>query len=369
MKKLLFILLVIVSIFRVNSQTLSQTNNSNSSLLLGNNIDKSEYLFDKTLSQITNSDFEVYIPSQLSINVATKDKMLTVENLYNFQIKKTNNFLILGINGSGKINNSIASILENSNIVGGFSGNLLLGFKFFRIKNETDIYNAFVDKIKKIDKDDKEILKKLKQEIGNLGQIEGHWFYINPSIEGRKFKNYFPSNNFDSQIVKENKSLWALNIGYNYWSPNIYGFNSILGVSYTPKFTDNFSELTEFSLVEQQTATNNIIQRVSSSKTTVYSGEYKTSHKQDLNFETYLVHNKMPNFGLYLGYLNTFEKNIKTLTTFSTGLYFSKPKQPTNPSIGIVVNFNDINDNFNLDSDKKFSINLVTRLNIGSVFK
>lgn len=363
MKQILLIFIFFAS-YCAYSQSLSQTSNPNSSLLLGQNIDKEEFIYGKVSNKKENKDFNAYIPSQLTINVATKDKKLTLENIYNFQLKNSNYFITVGINGSGKINNSIASVFQNSNVVGGFSGNLLLGLKLFRIKNEEKIYRTFVEGIQ-----NNEDINDLKRKIGKEGHIVGHWFYINPSLEGREFKNFFPENDFDSQIQKKNESLWAINIGYNYWNPNIFNFNSIFGISFAPKLTDNFSDLTEFTLTEQQSSTNDTIQRVSSSKTTVYQGIYETTHKQDLNFETFLVHNKLPTFGLYAGYLNTFNKDLKPLVTVSTGFYFSKPKQPTNPSIGIIVNFKDIYDNFDIDSGDKFSINLVTRLNIGNAFR
>ncbi len=354
-------IILIISFFGVHtlcqSQTLSQTTNRSSSILFGN-LDKGDAVLSS--QKKTGHSF----PSQLSIDVATKDKKIEVENQYNFQIGKSK-FFHFGMSASAKMNNSVASFFNNTNIVGGGEGSLMIGIKFFKIRNEKKVADFFVENIDKLEKNE------LKERIGNIGKIHGHWFYLNPSVEGRKFKSYIPDTTFNEQINKVNNTLWGINIGYNYWNPNIIGFNTILGISFTPKVTDNFSDLTEFSIIEQQTSTNtnNTIQRASSSKTTAYKGTYKDLRKNNLNFEAFFTHNKFPSLGFYFGHLTAYEKNEDAQTNFSAGLYFSKPKQPTNPSIGVIFTFNDIYGNKDLDDDKKFAINLVTRLNISRPFR
>lgn len=355
MKNIILILSLLGVHTLCQSQTLSQTTNRSSSILLGN-LDKG----NTVLSSQKKSGYS--FPSQLSIDVATKDKKIEVENQYNFQIGKSK-FFHFGMSASAKMNNSIASFFNNSNVVGGGEGSLLIGIKLFKIRNEKEVSDFFVANVDKMEKSE------LKERIGKIGKIHGHWFYINPSIEGRKFKSYFPDTTFNEQISKVKNTLWSINIGYNYWNPNIAGFNTILGASFTPKFTDNFADLAEFSIIEQQVSTNNTIQRASSSKTTAYKGEYKDSKKNNLNFEAFFTHNDFPSLGFYFGHLTTYEKDEDSQTDFSVGLYFSKPKQPTNPSVGVIFTFNDIYENKNLDDDKKFSINLVTRLNISKPFR
>lgn len=167
------------------------------------------------------------------------------------------------------------------------------------------------------------------------------------------------------QISAEKRTLWGINFGYNYWNPNILGMNSLFGTSFTPKLVDNFGDLEEITVTNEQTSTNGITVRTIESKTTTYQGEYVTKNQRDLNFEMYLTPNSMPFFGVLFGHLTTYEKEKEPLTKFTAGIYFCKEKQPLNPSIGVNFIFTDIYDKHDLNNEKKFSINIATRLPLG----
>ena len=96
-----------------------------------------------------------------------------------------------------------------------------------------------------------------------------------------------------------------------------------------------------------------------------YNYEYVTKNQRDLNFEMYLTPNSMPFFGVLFGHLTTYEKEKEPLTKFTAGIYFCKEKQPLNPSIGVNFIFTDIYDKHDLNNEKKFSINIATRLPLG----
>ena len=354
MKKITIIVLFLCEFINAFSQSLSQSSNRSSSLLFG--------VQDKSAiagTAITANNNGVSFPSQLSIDVTTKDKKLEVNNQYNLQLGTSSDFLVFGLTAAGKMNNSFASFFNNNNIVGGAEAALLIGVKLFSIKNRQEISDFFVANINNMTTDE------LERRIGEMGKINGHWFYINPSIEGRQFKRITPTNGFDTQISKEKNSLWGINFGYNYWNPSILGINTLMGVSFTPKFVDNFGDLDEITVTDEQVVTNGTTYRTITSKITTYQGDYGTKKQRDLNFEMYMTPNKMPFFGILLGHQTTYEKDKESLSKFTAGIYFCKEKQPLNPSIGVHFIFTDIYNNYDLDKEKKFGINVVTRLPLG----
>ncbi|MCR9066087.1 MAG: hypothetical protein NXI00_19105 [Cytophagales bacterium] len=337
-------------------QTFNKSFNRSSSLLLGSTSESD--------IKSASSEKEGYsFPSQTSLDVSTKDQKLEFENQYNFHVSQRT-FFHFGVGAGAKMNNSAATFFNNSNIVGGATGSIILGLKTFKISNEAEISKYMIDNASKLSKE------QLAKGINGIdSKIHGNWFYISPSFEGRKFKKFDPTNSFDALVSKSNNTLWSLSFGYNYWNPSIANFNTILGVSFTPKKTDNFSDLEEVSISDQRNFSNDSISRAAALKYTAFQGDYNTIRKNDLNIEAFINHNSFSSLGLYLSYNNCFRKALQNRTDISSGIFFSKANQPTNPDVGIVFTFNDITDNYDLEKNDKFTVNLVTRINLSNPFR
>lgn len=344
----------------LHAQSIIQSATQGGNILLDGSQDK----VNLASSVVTDSSADID-GGVLSIDISTKDKKLTVNNLYSFQLDTTSNFLVFGITASGKINNSISSLFNSGDVVGGSEASLIFGYKLFSIKNRSEIEKFAEENLLDTDYTKEE----LKERIGEIGQMSGHWIYFMPMIEGRKFKSFNQDSSFSNQLVTNRNSLWSLKLGYNYWSPNILGFQSLIGVSGSKFFEDNFDDLKEVTVSDQMIFTSGNVQRNALSKETAYTGVYQASDKYGLNFEGYFSPNKLPFFGLYLAHQTTMEDGKKPLSQLVTGIFFSDYAEVLNPRVGLVMSFNDIYDDRGLDDNKKFSVNLVTRFNLSRAFK
>ncbi|MCC6818753.1 MAG: hypothetical protein IT245_07680 [Bacteroidia bacterium] len=354
----LFLIILLVRIPFISAQTISQSINTTSALLLDNDIVPTEATMNKLIDKMGLT------PGTLSLIVNTKDKALDINNSYTFQTNNKPDFLKINFTGTAKINSSIAALFSNENVAPGAAANIMIGYKMTRIKNESAIKDTFIEYAGKISNDS------LKLKIGSMGQVCGHWLYINPSIEGRKF--YHINNIFgvlDSQFIKRTVSLWRISVGYNYWQPNIKNFIFLAGTGLSYSYQDNFDDLDEYSIADQVNSSGNGVNRGISRKLTGYIGQYEIGHRLGWAIDFYIVPVKAPLFGLYTGFIQIMQPDQNPESNISLGFYFNKKQNPLSPNLGIIATFRDVSkNNGRLKSGERFSINLGAKFDLAKVF-
>ena len=147
----------------------------------------------------------------------------------------------------------------------------------------------------------------------------------------------------------------------------------LIDLSLTLNNSDNFNELEEVNSFRQFSAEDS--NSGNKQTFTSYSGIYNSSVKsKNLSIETYLVSKDLPLFGLYINPSYNFDNDLYESTiNLNYTVYFLSSKQSVlKPNFGLVFSHQDLSnkrDELFVNNKSRFSIGLVTRLNIGNWFE
>jgi len=301
------------------------------------------------------------IPFNLGIiKFTTSEKKLELNHYSYFTPKKFTDYFI-GVNASGEVKNSIASIFSTNNIVTGGEANLRLGFRLF--KNQTNWPKLLAG-------------KKTKAEIQNIldyctRPASDLWLVLNGAFRGSSFKLFSPDSVFSKQINKINFTGTDINIGLNYWNARVL-YNTILvggtiGLKRTNNFDDDLEESTrEDTRVIIDTSTNTTRKIVV--KQTVYTGVYKETTVYPLNLDLYFVPQKLENIAFLFFSRTDISRTELPKTKLGLGVFFLKKQNAFNPVAGFTIDYSDVFNSNVLDDSKgnfsKVKIALTTRVNI-----
>lgn len=320
----------------------------------------------------------------LALNVNTKEKQIDVRNSYlialnpNSDNRKFDIDLNIGYTVGGKIDNSVASIFKNNDIVGGFKAGGVLGIRFQQSSKVFENDEKFIELFKEYDsadfgsKEEKEVKKKLINYVSDNLHNGTYWAYVSPQFEGRKFVNIdsLATTNF----TKKNNTISSISFGISTYQNDLpFNLMGLIDLSLTLNNSDNFNELEEVNSFRQFSAEDS--NSGNKQTFTSYSGIYNSSVKsKNLSIETYLVSKDLPLFGLYINPSYNFDNDLYESTiNLNYTVYFLSSKQSVlKPNFGLVFSHQDLSnkrDELFVNNKSRFSIGLVTRLNIGNWFE
>lgn len=320
----------------------------------------------------------------LSLNINTKEKQIDVRNSYLIYLNKKQDDrkfdldLNIGYAIGGKIDNSIASIFKNNDVVGGYKVGGVLGLRFQQSSKVFVKDEKFLNLFKQFDqaligsKEEKEIKKQLVNYVSDNLHNGTYWAYISPEFEGRSFINIDSLSS--TEFTKKNNTISKVTIGLSTYQNDLpLNLMGLFDLSLTLNNSDNFSELDEVNSYKQFNDSNG--NSGNKQTFTSFAGIYSASVKsKSLSFETYLVSKSLPLFSLYFNPIYDFDNDLYSPTiNLNYTIYFLSPKQSVlKPNFGLVFSHQDVSKNRDelfINNKSRFSIGLVTRLNIGNWFQ
>lgn len=355
------------------SQTIVHSANASSGLFVESSMAESAETAKKKSGKSSNSEAPSEAsPGAVSVNVSTKESALSGESRIIIPTFGDVGYLHLGLGAKAKANNSVASIFNEGEVVGGGEANFLIGYKIIAVRenNNQDDQSAvdtFFEGVRNPGWNPEKVLRGVEK----AGSLSAHWFFLNPSVEGRKLVLATPDTLFEEQLDKEHNTLWTIRGGYNYWDANLFGFNTILGLSGALKRSDNFSSLNEVAITDQWKSEGDESSRSITRKSIGYTGDYEVFYNQDIAIEMFISPHKMPSVGLYSSLQRTFAHGSNDRTDLSFGLFFSKEKRQMSPSFGVVATLRDVRSELEEDNPitkNNFTVGLVASLKLGAAF-
>ncbi len=173
------------------------------------------------------------------------------------------------------------------------------------------------------------------------------WFTFGIGLSTNYFKHLTPSLPVGDQISKMGYGSFNANIQYSLYNKTDLPYRSIfLNISLSGKLGDNFSDLSDVSLVDKTQYGATPDSRFSEDKYTVYSGKYETdvlSSTLKVDLYWFLFAKNQAAIHVYPSCLAREKKHPETY--LGTGLYFTfknevKDKDPVN--IELFYNFNNV---------------------------
>lgn len=317
----------------------------------------------------------------LSLNVNTKGKQIDVRNSYliplngKSETKKVDVDLNIGFSIGGKIDNSIASVFKDNNVIGGFKSGGLISLRFQQTSKVFESDEKLISLFKEYhnakagSKEKRNLKKSVVNYVSQNLHNATYWLYLSPGFEGRKFINIDSLN--QTSYIKKNNTINNVSFGISTFQNNLpFEFMGLFDLSINFKNQDNFSDLQEVSSFNQF-SNGNLGNKQSF---TSYLGNYKESVKsKQVSFESYLVNKNLPLFGLYLNPTYDFAYDLYNPSLdLNYTIYFLSPKVSVlTPNFGVVFSHKDITGNRDelFENEKsRFSIGIVTRLNVGEWF-
>ncbi len=315
----------------------------------------------------------------ISLNMNTKDKQIDVRNSYVIPLNekspsKTKDFDInIGYSLGGKMDNSFQSIFKDNNVVGGYKIGGLFSLRMSQssqVFDTTDLQNLMVSlqQVPIGSKEEKSLKKEIIKTVSEKLRNNDYWVYAAPQFEGRNFVNIDSLNSFNFNRKKSTISKWKFGIS-TFQNDLPLKMMGLANLSFSINNDDNFSSLDEVSSSRQYSNTS----ASNKESFTSFSGAYiKNTKSKNISFETYLVNKNFSHIGIYINPLYNFDHSLyKPAIDINYTIYFLDSKNSVlQPNFGIAFSHKDIFKNRDelFENKSRFSIGVVTRLNIGDWF-
>ncbi len=369
------IIIIVITLNFICSNVYSQTVGSNISSIFSYFHNSKEA---EKESGLTSGNVSL---NPLLLNINSKDKQIDVRNSYilplngNSTKKKIDFDLNFGLSLAGKMDNSITSVFKDNNLVGGFKGGGLISLRlqqsskvFVKDTKFQELFSEYHNA-----KIGSEAKRNLEKKILNYTSEKLHnatyWLYASSSLEGRNFFNIDSLNQTD--FIKRNNTLYSYSCGFSTFQNNLpLNFMGLIDLSISIKNQDNFSDLKELSSYKQF-SNGTVGNRLSF---TSYLGEYNESiESKQVSLGAYLVNKNLPLFGIYINPTYEFQNELYSPSfDLNYVIYFLSPKVSVlSPNFGLIFSHKDMTGNrgeLYEDENSRFSIGIVTRLNIGNWF-
>ncbi|MDX2174401.1 MAG: hypothetical protein SFY56_14965 [Bacteroidota bacterium] len=134
------------------------------------------------------------------------------------------------------------------------------------------------------------VLEKKEKELAklNVKTLKMRWLSLGGSYKNNSFKLLNETDSvIKTQLTKQIGNVFSLNLAYNFYRWQSLGFSTYFNINASIKASDNFDDLSKKDITDTYKLNNGNVTREYNTKTTAYSGIYKSSFLA-LNFASNL---------------------------------------------------------------------------------